>query len=73
LCEYAQAARRTRCQFKSKYAALAAWRGSKKAIIAIAHKLLRMVSAPLQTGACYRNPDVDYEALTVQKYGHLTA
>ena len=84
LCECAQAARRTRCQFKSKYDALAARRGSKKAIIAIAHKLLRTVFAMLKTGACYRDPEVDYEALMVQKnaprwlkmlqkYGHLTA
>lgn len=84
LCECAQAARRTRCQFKSKYDALASRRGSKKAIVAIAHKLLRTVFAMLQSGECYRDPEVDYEALLVQKnaprwlrmlkkHGHLAA
>lgn len=84
LCECAQAARRTRCQFKSKYEALASRRGSKKAIIAIAHKLLRTLFAMLQTGECYRDTEVGYEALVVKKnaprwlrmlkkYGHLTA
>ena len=84
LCECAQAARRTRCQFKSKYDALAARRGGKKAIIAIAHKLLRTLFSMLQTGECYRDPEVDYEALMVEKnaprwmrmlikHGHLTA
>lgn len=84
LCECAQAARRTRCQFKSKYEAIASRRGSKKAIIAIAHKLLRTVFVMLQTGECYRDPQVDYEKLAVQKnaprwikmlkkHGHLTA
>ena len=67
LCECAQAARRTRCQFKAKYEAIAARRGSKKAIIAIAHKLLRTVFVMLQTGECYRDPQIDYEQLAVQK------
>ena len=84
LCECAHAARRTRCQFKAKYEAIAARRGSKKAIVAIAHKLLRTVFAMLQTGECYRDNSVDYEQLMVQKnaprwlrmlekYGHLPA
>lgn len=84
LCECAQAARRTRCQFKSKYEALAARRGTKKAIIAIAHKLLRTLFVMLKTGECYRDPQVDYEKLAVQKnaprwmrmlkkHGYLTA
>lgn len=84
LCECAQAARRTRCQFKAKYEAIAARRGSKKAIIAIAHKLLRIVFAMLKTGECYRDPQVDYQKLAVRnnaprwikmlkKYGYLPA
>lgn len=84
LCECAHAARRTRCQFKEKYAALAARRGAKKAIIAIAHKLLRTLFAMLQSGECYRDASVNYEELMVQKnaprwlrmlqkYGHLAA
>ena len=84
LCECAQAARRTRCQFKSKYEAIASRRGSKKAVITIAHKLLRTVFSMLQTGECYRDSEADYEKMLVsknaprwmrmlKKYGHLTA
>lgn len=43
LCEFAQAAARTRCAFKAKFDSLAIRKGYKKAIVALAHKMLRTV------------------------------
>jgi hypothetical protein len=55
-------------------------RGHKRSIVAIGHKLLRVVYTVLQEQQPYRDPGVDYEALGVansaprwlkalQKYG----
>jgi transposase len=43
LCQFAHAASRTRCAFKSKFEALRLRRGHKRAIVAIAHKILMPV------------------------------
>ena len=42
LCEMANAARRSECMFKSKYAGLVIRRGHKRSIIAVGHKLLKI-------------------------------
>jgi transposase len=67
LCEFAHSARRTTCVFKSKFEALHIRRGHKRAIIAIAHKLLRTVYFMLKRGQCYRDSATDYEALAVKR------
>lgn len=67
LCEAANAARRTRCQFKGKYQALVIRRGHKRSIIALAHKLLRVIYAVLDQQQPYRDPDIDHQALIVEK------
>jgi transposase len=67
LCEFAHSARRTTCVFKSKFEALHIRRGHKRAIIAIAHKLLRTVFFMLQRGQHYRDSATDYEALAVKR------
>ncbi|SRR6516225_1485388 len=67
LCEFAQAAARTRCAFKDKFQALAIRKGHKKSIVALAHKILRTVYAMLANGAHYQDRAVDYEALNVQR------
>jgi transposase len=67
LCEFAHSARRTTCVFKSKFEALHIRRGHKRAIIAIAHKLLRTVFFMLKRGQCYRDSATDYEALAVKR------
>jgi len=67
LCEFAQAAARTRCALKDKFSALSIRKGHKRAIVALAHKMLRIVYAMLNTGTPYQDRTVDYEALMVQR------
>ncbi|AGA34409.1 transposase IS116/IS110/IS902 family protein [Thioalkalivibrio nitratireducens DSM 14787] len=84
LCEFAQAASRTRCALKDKFSALSIRKGHKRSIVALAHKLLRIVYAMLNHRGPYQDRTVDYEALVVQrnaprwlkmleKHGYLTA
>jgi transposase len=67
LCEIANAACRTHRQFKGKYRALVMRRGHKRTLMALAHKLLRVIYALLKHQPPYRDPGIDYEALIVQK------
>ena len=39
----------------------------KKAIVALAHKMLRIIYAMLSNGTHYKDSTVDYEALTVAR------
>lgn len=84
LCEAANAASRTRCGLQDKFKSLLIRRGRKRAIFAIAHKLLKTVFLLIQRGDYYRDAQTDYEALTVQRnaprwikkliqYGYITA
>ena len=61
------AARTKGCQFHAYHRALTARRGYKRAIVATAHKLARVIFAVLRDGRPYRDPEVDYEALLVQR------
>ena len=67
LCEIAWAASRTTSQFKSRYQALVIRRGTKRAIVAIAHKVLKIVYVLLARGVPYRDDTVDYQALAVKR------
>jgi len=67
LCEFAHAASRTKSVFHSKFQALLVRRGYKRAIVAIAHKLLRTIYFMLSRGEHYRDSATDYEALSVQR------
>jgi transposase len=67
LCEFAQAAARTRCALKAKFESLNVRKGHKKSIIALAHKMLRTIYAMLARGTHYQDRSVDYEALTVAR------
>jgi transposase len=82
LCEIAWAAIRTTRQFKSRYQGLVIRRGTQKAIIAIAPKVLKTVFVVLSRQVPYQDSTVDDEALSVQrnaprwirqlkKYGYL--
>ena len=51
----------------AKFAALSIRKGHKKSIVALAHKMLRIVFAILKTNTPYRDRSGDYEALSVQK------
>ena len=67
LCEFAQAAARTRCALKAKFESLAIRKGHKKSIVALAHKMLRTLYAMLASGTHYKDRTVDYEALSVAR------
>ena len=67
LCEFAQAARRTQSVFQAKHKAVAIRRGFKRAIMACAHKMLRIIWAMLLRKQPYRDATVDYEALSVRR------
>ena len=67
LCEFAQAAARTRCALKAKFDSLAIRKGHKKSVVALAHKMLRTIYAMLASGTYYQDRSVDYEALSVAR------
>lgn len=67
LCESANAAAKTNGQFKQKYKSLLVRRGHKKAIVAIGHKLLRVIFSVLKEKKYYQDPVIDYEQLVVYK------
>lgn len=67
LCEAANAARRTKSVFASKYKGLVIRRGHKKAIVALAHKLIRTIYVLLTRRVPYRDSGFDYEAAAVAK------
>lgn len=67
LCEMANAARRTKSVFQSKYGSLVIRRGHKRSIIALGHKLLKTVFVLLNRKVPYRDSTVDYEALVVKR------
>ena len=67
MCEFAQAAARTRCALKAKFDSLAIRKGHKKSVVALAHKMLRTIYAMLASGTHYQDRSVDYEALSVAR------
>ncbi len=68
LVEAAHGAARTKnCQFASYRKVLTARRGYKRAIVATAHKMARALYAMLRDDVPYRDPDIDYEALLVDR------
>ena len=67
LCECAHAASRTQCALRAKFQNLVVRRGHKRSIIALAHKMLRIIYFMLSRGTYYRDAATDYEALSVQR------
>lgn len=67
LCEFAQAASKSRCALKAKFAALTIRKGHKKSIVALAHKMLRIIFTIIKNKTPYKDQSVDYEALSVQR------
>lgn len=67
LCEMANAARRTKSMFKSKYTSLVIRRGHKRSIIALGHKLLKTIFILLSRKTPYHDNTVDYEELLVKR------
>ena len=67
LCEAAHAARRTSCMLRDKFQTLAIRRGRKRAIMALAHKMLKIIFAMLKRKEPYRDTTVNYEELMVKR------
>lgn len=67
LCEFAQAAAKTRSGLQAKFQALSLRRGYKRAIVALAHKLLRIVYVLISRREYYRDSTIDYEAQMVAR------
>ena len=67
LCEFAQAAGRSRCALKAKFQSLSVRKGHKRSIVALGHKMLRTIYAMLSKQAHYVDKTVDYEALMVAR------
>jgi transposase len=67
LCAVAHAARRTKSVFRAKYDSLVLRRGHKKAIIALAHTLIRTLFFVLTRRQPYRDSGFDYEVASVAK------
>jgi transposase len=67
LCEFAQAAGRSRCALKDKFQALSVRKGHKRSIVALGHKMLRTIYAMLSKNTHYVDKTVDYEALMVAR------
>ena len=67
LCEFAQAAGRSRCALKDKFQALSVRKGHKRSIVALAHKMLRIIYAMLSKQTHYKDKSVDYEVLMVAR------
>ena len=67
LCEFAHAASRTKSVFQSKFKSLIVRRGHKRALVALAHKILRTIYFMIKRREHYRDSATDYEALSVQR------
>lgn len=68
LVECAHGAVRTHdCQFRGYHQALSVRRGYRRAIVATAHKMLRVMFAILRDATPYRDPFTDYEAMMVKR------
>ena len=68
LVECAHAAARTHgCQFRGYHRAPMVRHGYKRAIVATAYKLLRVLYVVLRDARPYHDPEADYEALMVRR------
>jgi transposase len=67
LVEIANAAVKTQCYFREKFSSLRVRMGHKKAIVAIAHKLIKVIYLMLSRKQCYRDHSVDFEALRIRR------
>ena len=67
LCECANAARNTKSTLAAKYRSLMVRKSHKKAIIAIAHKMIRLIFLMLSRRQPYIDPGTDYAAMSAKK------
>jgi transposase len=67
LCECANAARMSTSSLASRFKSWLVRKTYKKAIVALAHKMLRLIYAMLSKREPYRDPHIDYAALSAKK------
>lgn len=67
LCECANAARMTKSTLASKYRSLMARKSHKKAIVAVAHKMIRLIFLMLSRRQPYIDQAIDYAAMSAKK------
>ena len=67
LCECANAARMTKSTLAAKYHSLMVRKSHKKTIVAIAHKMIRLIYLMLTRNEAYVDPNVDYDAMSAMK------
>jgi transposase len=67
LCECANAARSTKSTLAAKYRSLMVRKSHKKAIVALAHKMLRLIFVILSRREPYIDRQIDYEAESAKK------
>lgn len=67
LCEVANAAIKTNSQFKDKHKTLMIRRGYKRSVMAIAHKILRVIHYVFTHKQHYKDPGIDYTKLMVAR------
>jgi transposase len=67
LCEMATAAKKTSSMLKGKYQSLVVRRGKGRSIMALAHKMLRIIYAIITKKEAYKDNTVDYEQLMVRR------
>jgi transposase len=67
LCECANAARMTRSTMAAKYRSLMVRKSHKKSIIAVAHKMIRLIYLMLSRRQPYIDQAIDYAAMSAKK------
>ena len=70
LCECANAARNTKSFPGGQIPSLMVRKSHKKSSVAIAHKIIRIIYFMLSRHEPYRDPGVDYQAMSAQKTRH---
>lgn len=67
MCEISNAAIKTKSQFKDKYQTLVIRKGHKKAVVAIGHKILRVIFNLFTQKKHYEDPGINYGELLVSR------
>lgn len=67
LCECANAARMTKSSLAAKYRSLMVRKSHKKTIVAIAHKMIRLIYLLMTRNEPYIDPAIDYGAMSAKK------
>lgn len=67
MCECANSAWKTKSSLAAKYKSLMVRKSHNKAIIAIAHKMIRLIFLLLARKVAYHDPQIDYQTMSAKK------